>query len=1234
MRVRLALAVMIAAAQPLAAQEDDRSLLERFLADRLSSAGREIDITGFRGALSSQATLDTLTIADSEGVWLTIRGAELDWSRAALLRGRVEVNRLRAEEIELTRLPVGDQGARIEDAEAQPFQLPDLPVAIQIGEVATPRLALGEAVLGQSAELAITAALRLAGGAGAVDLSATRSDAEGRFAVVASYANDSRDLALDIALTEGAGGLVSGLLGLPGGPPVALTLAGAGPLTDFGADLALATDGEQRVTGRFTLDELADSPGIARFALDIAGDVAPLVAEQARPFFGDTARVQLAGTRRADGGTELSRLDLETGALTLGGSLTLAPSGLPERLALDGTLTGPVALPLAGPETRVDGARLTARFDAARGEEWQAEAVLDGLAREGLALGQAGIAGSGTIRPVSPTALTADLIFSATGLAHDDPALARALGDALRGTARIVHAEGADLRLDALRLDAGGLRATASGTLGALSAGLPLDGRAELALDDLARIAPLAGAALGGAAEARIQGRYGLLDGVFDLTLAADTRDLATGTPRLDPLLAGVGRLSLAAARGPAGTALRALAIETSALRLTAEGELSTAAAGLRLSGEVRDLARVDGRLSGPGSIEAGLGWEEGGRIRIDRLEATGAGARLTATGAVSPDDPALPAEGRVTLAARDLAPFSGLAGRPLRGSLDATLTGMGALRGDLSAELDARGQGLALGLGSIDRLIGGESRISARGARRDGAPMIEALELSSPVLRLSATEAGGGALNLSGRLSDLALLAPGFPGPLTVTGRAQPGNGDVRLALDATGPGGTTARLAGSLALDGARADLTASGTAPLALANGFIAPRSLDGQARYDLALRGPLALSSLSGRAVTEGARLALPAQGLAVTGIAGSVTLSDRRAQIDLAGALDGSGRVSVTGPVTLAAPFDGDLAIALDRAPLRDEPLFETRLDGQLTMRGALAGGAVIAGRIDLGRTEIAVPSGGATASGPIPDVVHIGESAASRATRARAGLLGGAARDGGGRPYPLDLTIRAPGQVFVRGRGLDAEVGGTLRLRGTTADLIPDGRFDLIRGRLDILSRRFDLTEGQVSLQGALDPYLRFVAATQTGDITARIQLEGRASAPEIRFLSDPDLPEDEVLARLLFGRGIEQLSAFQAVQLATAVAGLAGGNGGGLLGRIREGTGLDDLDLRQTADGETEVSVGKYLSEDLYSEVTVDGAGQTRIELNFDLSPQVTVRGRLGAEGDTGIGVFYERDY
>lgn len=1236
MRIVVACLVVLWSTLPLAAQQDDGSFLETFLEGRLSQAGREVSISGFRGALSSQATLDELTIADAEGVWLTIRSAELDWSRAALLRGRVQVTALTAAEIVLTRLPAGGGGPDIAASEAQPFRLPELPVAIEIGKVSTARLALGEAVLGQAAVLAIDAALRLAGGAGTAAITATRSDAEGGFAIDATYANDTRELALDVALTEGPGGLVSSRLGLPGAPPLALTLTGAGPLSAFAADLSLATDGVERVTGRLTLAGAGDAPGATRFALDVSGDVAPLVAEPIRPFFGDAAQVAAAGLRRADGGTDLTRLDVTTGALSLAGSLALASTGLPERFDLDGTIAGPVALPIPGPETRIDGARIAARFDQAEGEAWRATATLDGLTRDGLALGRAEIAGTGTIRAAAPGAVTGDLTFVAEGLGHADPALARALGERVAGRARIAYETGADLRLDPLEVAAGDARAALRGTLGDLRAGLPFDGRVQLALGDLDRIALLAGRPLGGAAEAQLEGRYGLLDGVFDLSLSAETRDLATGTPRLDPLLAGAGSLALAAARGPEGTTLRALSVATPALTLDASGDLSTAAAGVRLSGQVRDLALVDRRLSGSGTVAATLGWEAGGRIRIDRLEASGAGARLQAAGALTPDDPVLPVEGHLSLSARDLAPFSGLAGRPLRGSVEATLSGEGAVRGELSATLEARGQGLGLGIASLDRLIGGAAQVSARGARAaDGALDIQALDVATPVLTLKAAGADGGALDLTGRLSDLALLAPGFPGPLTVSGRARPTNGGLQLDLDAQGPGGTTARIGGTLARDGARADLTARGTAPLALVNGLIAPQSLDGQVRYDLALRGPLALASLSGQVTAAGARLALPALSLAVTDLGGQVTLSGGRAQIDLGGQLDG-GRVSVSGPVTLAAPYPGDLAIRLERARLRRAALFETVLDGQLTVRGPLTGGAAIGGRIDLGRTEIAVPSTGASAGGPIPEITHLGETAAQRATRARAGLIG-TGREGGGtaRPYPLDVTISAPGQVFVRGRGLDAEVGGTFRVRGTTAAVAPEGQLDLIRGRLDILSKRFVLNEGRVALMGALDPYLRFVAESETQDITARIVIDGRASAPAIRFESEPQLPEDEVIARLLFGRSIADLSAFQAVQLATGVAELAGGNGGGgILGKVRAGAGLDEIDIRQSEDGTTELSVGKYLTENVYSEVTVDGNGNSRVDLNLDLTPHVTVRGGVDSEGDTGFGIFYERDY
>ena len=106
-------AYLLAVLLPTAAfaQDDDGGFLERLLEDNLSGAGRDVQIRGFAGALSSQATIEQLTIADGQGVWLTLEDVVLDWSRLALLRGRVEVNSLTAGSIMLPRLPVASEDA-------------------------------------------------------------------------------------------------------------------------------------------------------------------------------------------------------------------------------------------------------------------------------------------------------------------------------------------------------------------------------------------------------------------------------------------------------------------------------------------------------------------------------------------------------------------------------------------------------------------------------------------------------------------------------------------------------------------------------------------------------------------------------------------------------------------------------------------------------------------------------------------------------------------------------------------------------------------------------------------------------------------------------------------------------------------------------------------------------------------------------------------------------------------
>ena len=231
-------------------------------------------------------------------------------------------------------------------------------------------------------------------------------------------------------------------------------------------------------------------------------------------------------------------------------------------------------------------------------------------------------------------------------------------------------------------------------------------------------------------------------------------------------------------------------------------------------------------------------------------------------------------------------------------------------------------------------------------------------------------------------------------------------------------------------------------------------------------------------------------------------------------------------------------------------------------------------------------------------------------------------------------PLALDLTLNAPGRVFVRGRGLDAELGGTLRLGGTTRAVVPAGSFGLIRGRLDLLGNRFTLTDGSASMIGDFVPMVTLVASTESDGVTTSVRVSGRADGPEITFQSIPELPQDEVLARLIFRRSLISLSPFQAAQLALSVATLTGRADESILSRTRQAMGLDDLDFTVDDQGNTALRAGRYLSADVYTDLSIDSTGRSEVSINLDLSPSVTLRGRADTEGRSGIGVFFERDY
>ncbi len=224
-------------------------------------------------------------------------------------------------------------------------------------------------------------------------------------------------------------------------------------------------------------------------------------------------------------------------------------------------------------------------------------------------------------------------------------------------------------------------------------------------------------------------------------------------------------------------------------------------------------------------------------------------------------------------------------------------------------------------------------------------------------------------------------------------------------------------------------------------------------------------------------------------------------------------------------------------------------------------------------------------------------------------------------------------------RIDVRGLGLESEWGADVRLRGNTANPQIFGTAELVRGGYEFAGKRFDLTRGRIRFVGEVpvDPQLDIVAEGDANGVSAKIAISGSAVKPQLAFSSVPALPEEELLSRMLFGSSITQISAPEAVQLASALASLRGGGGLDPINKVRSAIGLDRLRI-VSADASigrsTAVAVGKYLGRRLFVELITDGRGYSATSVEFRVTRWLVLLGTISTIGDESINLKASRDY
>ncbi len=431
---------------------------------------------------------------------------------------------------------------------------------------------------------------------------------------------------------------------------------------------------------------------------------------------------------------------------------------------------------------------------------------------------------------------------------------------------------------------------------------------------------------------------------------------------------------------------------------------------------------------------------------------------------------------------------------------------------------------------------------------------------------------------------------------------------------------------------------DLKLAGTLDLGLANPLLEAkgRHVEGQLTLDTTVNGQATDPQVGGKIQLAKGAFRDYTQGVNLTDIVAAIEGNQKSLRIVNLTARAAPGTLSVTGTASVLDPgIPVDIELKAKNAQPITNAILTANIDSDIHVSGKAREHLEVKGTVHVNRADVGIPSG-FPPNVAVLDVRRPGQTAPPPPEK----------------PLIIDLDIRvqAPRQILVKGRGLDAELGGELRIRDTTDSPRVSGSFELQRGTFDIASSRLNFSNGSVTFNGAglkrnIDPTLDFTAQASLSEATATVRITGFADSPKIELSSSPDMPQDEILARLLFGMPAAQLTALQVVQIGAALAQLTGGGGDSLnpLVKIQKTLGLDRLSVsggsstggaagNNSNTGAT-IEAGRYVSQRVFVAVKESTTGVSQLAVDVDLTKHLKLQTRLGNGTATAQGTTPEND-
>lgn len=288
-------------------------------------------------------------------------------------------------------------------------------------------------------------------------------------------------------------------------------------------------------------------------------------------------------------------------------------------------------------------------------------------------------------------------------------------------------------------------------------------------------------------------------------------------------------------------------------------------------------------------------------------------------------------------------------------------------------------------------------------------------------------------------------------------------------------------------------------------------------EGQASGEVRFSGPAANLAMDGTIALQAGKVVLQDTGQQLQEIGGKLVFEQQTTRLEDLTARAGDGRLTVNGEVDFQAglPRKAQLALDMASASIVHEGERLANLSGQASLTAALSPERAD-GKLRLRDLRIQLPARNPTQLQTLEehgDIVVVNQPQSGHAPES----------------YPFALKVISDNPIHIQRNDFDARVRANLEVLKEQSALRLDGFLEFRRGEFQVFGKDFEIVQGSLKFPGTKrgqpEANLTAVHRVSTTGETVTVQVDGRLSDPDIRFLSDSCEGQAGALTLLLTGQ-------------------------------------------------------------------------------------------------------------